>query len=87
MKKLILSSVMLFGMFAISAAPAAKVQCGVSDDQIAYYLQTCSHHHTVYWVRDIVGTCNSAAGIELGTATVYVSNGVIVSHADPKSPN
>ena len=85
MKKIFLSATLLLGVFAISATPAkeSKVQCGVSNDQIAYYLQTCSHHHTVYWVRDITGSCNSSAGIESGTAIVYVSNGIIVNHDDP----
>ena len=58
-------------------------QCGVSNDQITTYLQNCSHHHTVLWVRDITGTCNSLAGIEnCGTATVYVSGGAIIGHDD-----
>jgi hypothetical protein len=37
----------------------------------------------VKWVRDISGSCNSQAGIEnCGTATVYVSEGIIVGHDD-----
>lgn len=58
-------------------------QCGVSNAQITAYLQDCAHHHTVYWVQDIPGTCNSLAGIEsCGTATVYVQNGRIIAHGD-----
>lgn len=74
---------MALGMFAISAAPAAKVQCGVTNAQITSYLQNCSHHHTVYSVSDIRGTCNSSAAIEFGgTAVVYVDNGIVVGHMD-----
>ncbi|MBI3500776.1 MAG: hypothetical protein HY063_03195 [Bacteroidetes bacterium] len=85
------------GLFAISAGKAVKPvtkkvsagnaselkQCGVSNAQITSYLQNCSHHHSVFWVSDIPGTCNSNAGIEnCGTATVYVTDGVIVGHVD-----
>ena len=58
-------------------------QCGVSNATITEYLVNCSHHHTVYWVQDIAGTCNSQAGIEgCGVATVYVSNGAVIGHQD-----
>ena len=58
-------------------------QCGVSNSQISEYLRTCSHHHTVYWVQDIPGTCNSKAGVNgCQEATVYVENGVIMGHTD-----
>ena len=58
-------------------------QCGVTNAQITTYLRTCSHHHTVYWVQDIPGTCNSLAGIEgCSTATVYVESGIIIGHSD-----
>ena len=58
-------------------------QCGVTSAQVIEYLQNCSHHHTVSWVSDIPGTCNSSAGIEnCGTATVYVSGGSIIGHQD-----
>jgi hypothetical protein len=58
-------------------------QCGITNAQITTYLQNCSHHHTVTYVQDIPGTCNSKAGIEnCGTATVYVSDGIIVGHSD-----
>jgi hypothetical protein len=71
-------------IFAITKANYSKVkQCGVSNEQITSYLQNCSHHHSVSWVRDITGTCNSTAGIEnCGTATVYVSEGAIINHTD-----
>ena len=63
--------------------PELQKQCGITNTQITTYLQTCSHHHTVRYVRDIPGTCNSEAGIEnCGTATVYVSDGIIVGHGD-----
>ncbi|MDZ4809597.1 MAG: hypothetical protein SGI96_15205 [Bacteroidota bacterium] len=59
------------------------VQCGVSNAQISAYLEACSHHHTVYWVQDIPGSCNSKAGIEgCSIATVYVDNGIITGHMD-----
>ena len=59
------------------------LQCGVSNSQIKSYLEEGSHHHTVLWVSDIPGTCNSKAGIEnCGTATVFVQNGIIVGHQD-----
>ena len=58
-------------------------QCGFTNAQITSCLQNCSRHHTVYWVRDITGTCNSLAGIEsCDQATVYVSDGSIVGHTD-----
>src|ERR1051325_3421461 len=59
------------------------LQCGVTNAQIQTYLETCSHHHTVYWIQDIPGTCNSRAGIEnCDNATVYVSGGAIIGHTD-----
>lgn len=58
-------------------------QCGVSNETITKYLERSSHQHTVYWVQDIPGTCNSLAGIEnCGTATVLVQNGNIIAHTD-----
>ena len=58
-------------------------QCGVTNAQITSYLQNCSHHHTVYWVRDITGTCNSLTGIEnCNRATAIVSHRSITSHQD-----
>ena len=58
-------------------------QCGVSNAQISDYLRNCSHHHTVYWVQDIPGTCNSKAGIEnCKVATVVVESGIIMGHTD-----
>jgi hypothetical protein len=58
-------------------------QCGVTNAQITTYLQECSHHHTVFAVHDIPGSCNSSADIEdCGTATVYVSGGSIIMHLD-----
>jgi hypothetical protein len=67
-----------------AAAEYNKVkQCGVSNEQITSYLQNCSHHHSVAWVRDITGTCNSLAAIEnCNQATVFVSDGIIVGHQD-----
>jgi len=57
------------------------LQCGVSNAEIQRYLETCSHHHTVYSVWDIPGTCNSNASIEsCQIATVYVSGGRILGH-------
>ena len=82
-KKLFLASALLMGMFAVSATSATKVQCGVTNAQITSYLQTCSHHHTVYSVSDIPGSCNSSANIDGGrTATVFVANGIVIGHSD-----
>ncbi|TAL61176.1 MAG: hypothetical protein EPN85_05555 [Bacteroidetes bacterium] len=67
----------------LSANFEAVKQCGVSNAQITLYLTGGHHHHTVYWVQDIPGTCNSRAGIEgCSTATVYVVDGSIVGHLD-----
>lgn len=86
MKKLFLITTLALGLFAISATPVAnsKVQCGVSNAQIIAYLQGAPHYHPyVCCVQDIPGTCNSKATIEnCGTATVFVVDGIIVSHAD-----
>lgn len=88
-KQLFLSSAILLAVFCLSAtsvsvsAKEKTKQCGVTNTQIQRYLEGCSHHHTVYWVSDISGTCNSLAGIEnCGTATVFVSEGIIVGHSD-----
>lgn len=94
--KLIFSTVILFVVLTAGANRTTESvksstsdefntvnQCGVSNAAIQRYLENCSHHHTVYWVQDIPGTCNSNAGIEnCGTATVFVSNGIIVGHTD-----
>lgn len=65
------------------SAGTALVQCGVTNAQITTYLQNCPHHHTVLWVENIPGTCNSLAAIEnCGTATVYVNDGSIIGHLD-----
>ncbi len=69
--------------FAVCSMGAKRVQCGVSNAQIQRYLETCPHHHTVYAVWDVPGTCNSKAATEnCGTATVYVSDGIIIYHND-----
>jgi hypothetical protein len=61
----------------------AENPCGVGAAEVTAYLQNCSHHHTVYYVNQITGTCNFTAGIEnCGTATVYVQDGIITTHAD-----
>lgn len=79
-KKIFLAASIALAVFSMGAK---RVQCGVSNQQIIDYLKNCSHHHTVYWVKDIVGTCNSQAGIEnCGTATVGVSDGIIIWHTD-----
>lgn len=66
-----------------SPESTAVKQCGVSNAQIKAYLQEHPHHHTVYWVQDILGTCNSSAGIEgCGVATVIVFEGNIITHSD-----
>jgi hypothetical protein len=92
--KFFIISAAILGLFAISsfstessavrsAEPAAIVQCGVSNAAIKEYLETCSHHHTVYNVWDVPGTCNSKATIEnCYTATVYVSDGIVIGHMD-----
>lgn len=90
--KILLTALVMMAMLTVSAtrtpdstSPESTVikQCGVSNSQISAYLRTGSHHHTVYWVQDIPGTCNSLAGIEgCGTATVYVVEGSIVGHLD-----
>ena len=80
--KNVIISVMMLAMF-VTLSSASKVQCGVTNAQITSYLQNCSHHHTVSYVQDILGTCNSQAGIEnCGTATVYVQDGMIIGHTD-----
>jgi len=84
--KLFLSAALALGIFAISATPVkeSKVQCGVSNAQIISYLENGPHHHTVYSVSDIRGTCNSSATIEEGfISTVYVVDGIVVAHTDP----
>ena len=95
MKVLLTSLAMMLSVVLLSSAtnptePTAIVltsessqQCGVTNAQITTYLQECSHHHTVYWVQDISGTCNSLAGIENNkAATVIVQSGIIVGHSD-----
>ena len=84
MKKLILTSAVVLAVFSMGGASSKKVQCGVSNAQIISYLVNCNHHHTsACCVTDIPGTCNSKANIEMcGVATVYVSDGIIVGHAD-----
>lgn len=68
-----------------SSESDAQYQCGVSNQQIIAYLQGAPHYHTVYWVEDIPGTCNSKAGIEnCKIATVYVQDGQIIGHADAR---
>lgn len=95
-KQLLLIPALLFAFFCVSATingtnpekkePKAEtmVQCGVNNAQIVSYLQNCSHHHTVTGdVVDIPGTCNSKVPIEnCKTATVFVSDGQIIGHAD-----
>ena len=82
MKKLILSSVAMLAVLTMGAS-SKKVQCGVTNAQITTYLQECSHHHTVYSVWDVIGTCNSKASIEnCKTSTIYVSEGIIIGHSD-----
>jgi len=78
------AALLVFAAMSMGASSSKKVQCGVSNAQIIDYLKNCSHHHsTACCVQDIPGTCNSTAQIEnCGIATVYVSNGVIVMHAD-----
>jgi hypothetical protein len=94
--KFLLVTLIMFAMLTLNATRVsetiksnaaekydATMQCGVSNSQITAYLQNCSHHHAVLWVTNIEGTCNSKAGIEnCGTATVYVTEGVIVGHTD-----
>lgn len=64
-----------------SAATAEVKQCGVTNAQITTYVQGLGH--TVLWIRDISGTCNSTVGIEnCSTVTVFVSEGIIMGHAD-----
>jgi|ERR1051325_403402 hypothetical protein len=79
----------LFGLSATNPSAPEKAlteeckQCGVTNTQVSDYLRNCSHHHTVFYVQDIPGSCNSSAGIEnCGTATVFVSGGAIIGHAD-----
>lgn len=82
-KKVFSAAVLALALFALSATPAneSKVQCGVSNAQIEAYLEGAPHYHTVFWVEDIPGTCNSKAGIEnCEIATVYVSDGRITGH-------
>ena len=70
-------------MPADKPADEACVQCGVTNAQITSYLQNCSHHHTVQWVKDVPSSCNSTAGTEnCNIATVYVQDGNIIGHAD-----
>jgi hypothetical protein len=91
-KFLLTSLIMMIGVLTMGASGTTDIsspestvvkQCGVSNSQITSYLQNCSHHHTVLWVRDISGSCNSLAGIEnCNQATVIVSDGIVVGHSD-----
>lgn len=81
--KLFLTAALVVAVAGMGASRSKKVQCGVSNAQIASYLVNCSHHHTVYSVSDVPGTCNSTAAIEnCGTAHVSVSDGIIIGHSD-----
>lgn len=60
-----------------------STRCVVTLAQMQDYLGSCSHHHTVYWIQYIPGSCDGLAGIEGGqTATVHVENGIIINHQD-----
>ena len=79
------AALLVFAAMSMGAVPAKEEtkQCGVTNAQIQRYLETCSHHHTVYSVWDVPGTCNSKATIEnCKTATVFVSEGEIIGHMD-----
>lgn len=82
--KPLLVAVIMFAVMTLNAPSIACMkQCGVTNAQITTYLQTCSHHHSVMYVRDIIGTCNSVAGIEnCHITTVTVVGGVITGHID-----
>lgn len=91
--KILLTSFIMMAVLSVSATRITEStspestelkQCGVTNAQISTYLsRTHPHHHTVYSVWDIPGTCNSNASIEnCGTATVYVENGIIIGHQD-----
>lgn len=90
--KFLLTSLVMMAVLTVSATRTTEStspesteikQCGVSNSQISNYLRNCSHHHTVNWVQDISGTCNSLAGTGgCSTATVFVVDGAIISHTD-----
>lgn len=90
--KILLTSIVMMAVLTVSATRTTEstnpnstemTQCGVTNAQITDYLINCSHHHTVYSVWDVRGTCNSKASIEnCGTATVFVESGMIVGHQD-----
>lgn len=80
------------GMFAISATNPSngkseikpeESQLRVSAQDVLNYLQGAPHYHWACCAEPIPGTANWTAQIEEGgTATVYVSGGSIVGHAD-----
>ena len=90
--KLLLTSCIMMAVMSVSAtrtidasSPESTVvkQCGVTNAQIASYLRNCSHHHVPGAITDIPGTCNSSVAIEnCKTATVFVSEGIIITHSD-----
>lgn len=90
--KILLTSFIMMAVLSVSATHTTEstnpnsteiMQCGVTNQQITDYLVNGPHHHTVYSVWDVRGTCNSKASIEnCGTATVFVENGMIVGHQD-----
>ncbi len=90
--KFLLTSLIMMAVLTLSATRVTEStnpestemkQCGVTNLQITTYLRGAPHYHTVYWVQDIPGTCNSLAGIGgCSTATVYVQSGSIIGHAD-----
>lgn len=56
---------------------------GVTEQEVLNYLQGAPHYHWACCAEEIPGTNNWIANIEnCGTATVYVSNGRIISHHD-----
>lgn len=97
MKKLVLTATLAMGLFAISATNPAiekpevkseENQLRVSAQDVINYLTGAPHYHWACCAELIPGTSNWTAQIEEGgTATVYVSNGIIVNHADANSRN
>jgi hypothetical protein len=62
---------------------SASTGCRVTAAQAVYYLQNCSHHHTVRSISSVPGSCNFSAIVENSRrVTVYVGAAGITGHLD-----
>lgn len=67
----------------VSDANAKTEQLRITAQDILNYLQGPPHYHWACCAEPIPGTSNWTADIEEGgTATVFVSNGIITGHMD-----